>query len=121
MSNPQLVLDPRQPQRFTDGDTIRIGIEFQDQSGVDEVYALFVNAQDQKHTIGLRGNGDGGTRLRISLEAQEKANLVPGEYRCSYIHVRDVHGNYVVSYPDLPIGFLVDKTSEAYEPRGLAS
>jgi hypothetical protein len=113
------MLDPRAHQRFSAGDVIRIGMSFEVDSGVEEVYMLFVNTEDHKYTVGLRANGGGKTRLKTSVEAPATSDLAPGEYRCEYIHVRDVHGNYVVSYPDQTINFWVDGTSQAYEPRGL--
>src|SRR5215217_7161380 len=73
------------PQRFSPSDTISIDMEFQNESGVDRVYARFVNAEDLKSTIGLHGNGGGSTRLRISLQAQMATDPVPGEYLCHYI------------------------------------
>jgi hypothetical protein len=113
--------DPRAQQTFSAGDTISIGMDFEDDSGVDEVYVLFANTKDHKCTVGLRANGEGSTRLKTSVEAPAASDLAPGEYRCQYIHVRDMHGNYVVSYPDQTINFWVDGTSQAYEPRGLVS
>jgi hypothetical protein len=115
------MLEPREPRKFSPSDTISIALEIQDDSGVDEVYAHFVNVEDRKHTIGLHGNGGGSTRLGISMEARTATPPAPGEYRCEYIHVRDIHGNFTVSYPDQEICFRVDGTAEAYEPRGLAS
>jgi hypothetical protein len=113
--------DPRAQQTFAAGDTISIGMDFEDDSGVDEVYVLFANTKDHKCTVGLRANGEGSTRLKTSVEAPAASDLAPGEYRCQYIHVRDMHGNYVVSYPDQTINFWVDGTSQPYEPRGHVS
>jgi hypothetical protein len=110
-----------EPQRFSPSDTISIDMEFQNESGVDRVYASFVNAEDLKNTIGLYGDGGGSTRIRISLQAPMTSDPVPGEYLCQYIHVSDVHGNYAISYPDRKICFWVDGSGEAYEPDGLAS
>jgi len=109
------------PQRFSPSDTISIEMEFQNESGVDGVYASFVNTEDLKNTIGLYGYGEGSTRLRTSLQARTGTNLVPGEYLCQYIHVSDVHGNYAISYPDQKICFWVDGSGDAYEPDELAS
>jgi hypothetical protein len=113
--------DTRAQQRFSTGDTISIGMDFEDNGGVDEVYVLFVNTENHKYTVGLRANGEGRTRLRTNVKAPAASDLAPGEYRCHYIHLRDVHGNYTVSYPDQTINFWVDGTGHAYEPRGLAS
>src|SRR5215208_921049 len=109
----RLVLDPRAHQRFSAGDAISIEMNFEDDSGVEEVYVLFVNTEDHKYTVGLRANGGGKIRLKTSVEAPATSDLAPGEYRCEYIHVRDVHGNYVVSYPDQTINFWVDGTNQA--------
>lgn len=108
-------------QRFSPSDTISIDMEFQNESGVDDVYAFFVNADDLKNTVGLYGNGGGSARLRISLRARAATTLAPGEYLCQYIHVSDVHGNYAVSSPDRKICFRVDGSGGAYEPGELAS
>ena len=113
--------DHRAQQRFSAGDIISIGMDFEDDSGVDEVYVLFANTKDHKCTVDLRANGGGSTRLKTSVEAPAASDLAPGEYRCQYIHVRDIHDNYVVSYPDRAINFWVDGASQAYEPRGLVS
>lgn len=112
---------PRTQRRFSAGDTISIGMDFEDDSGVDEVYMHFVNTENSKHTVGLRANGEGRTYLKTSVEAPAASDLAPGEYRCHYIHLRDVHGNYTVSYPEQNINFWVVGTGQAYEPRGLAS
>jgi hypothetical protein len=95
-------------KRFSAGDTISIGMDFEDENGVDEVYVLFVNTENYKHTVGLRAYGGGSTRLKTSVQAPAASDLAPEEYRCEYIHVRDVHGNYAVSYPDQSINFWVD-------------
>jgi hypothetical protein len=100
--------DPRAQQRFSAGDTISIGMDFEDENGVEEVYLLFVNTENYKYTVGLRAYGGGSTRLKTSVQAPAASDLAPGEYRCKYIHVRDVHGNYAVSYPDQLINFWVD-------------
>ena len=115
------ISEVHKPQRFSPSDPISIDMEFQNESGVDRVYACFVNAEDLKNTIGLHGNGGGSTRLRMSLHARMTTEPVPGEYLCQYIHVSDVHGNYAISYPDRKISFWVDGSGEAYdEPDGLA-
>jgi hypothetical protein len=109
------------PQRFSPSDTISIDMEFQNEIGVDGVYASFVNAEDLKNTIGLYGNGGGSTRLRISMQARTATNPAPGEYLCQYIHVSDIYGNYAVSHPDRKICFWVDESGDAYEADGLAT
>lgn len=109
------------PQRYSPSDTISIDMEFQNESGVDGVYALFINAEDLNNTIGLYGNGEGKTKLGLSLQSRIATNAMPGEYLCQYIHVIDVHGNYAVSYPDQKICFWVDGSSDAYEAHDLAS
>jgi hypothetical protein len=109
------------PPRFSPGDTISIDMEFQNESGVEDVYAFFVNAEDLKNTVGLYGNGAGSNRLNISMRAQTAAAPTPGEYLCQYIHVGDIHGNYAVSYPDRKICFWVDGSGKSYEADGIAS
>ena len=95
-------------------------MEFQNECGVDDVYAFFVNTEDIKNTVGLYGNGGGSARSRISMRARMATNLVPGEYLCQYIHVSDVHGNYAVTYPERKICFRVSGSGDAYEPDELA-
>jgi hypothetical protein len=112
---------PSAQQRFSADDAISIGMDFKDDSGVEEVYVLFVNTEDHTCTVGLRADGEGRTRLKTSVEAPAMSHLAPGEYRCRYIHVRDVHGNYTITYPDQKINFWVYGASEAYEPRDLVS
>jgi hypothetical protein len=109
------------PQRFSPSDTISIDMEFQNESGVDGVYALFVNTENLKNTVGLYGNGEGSTKLSIKLQSRAATCPVPGEYLCQYIHVSDVHGNYAISYPDRRIIFWVDGSGEVYEGHILAS
>ena len=113
--------DSHAQQRFSVGKPISIEMDFEDDSGVDEVYVHFVNTEDHKYTVGLHANGGGTLRLKTSVEGSAASDLAPGEYRCQYIHLRDVHGNYTVSYPDQTINFWVDGTGQAYEPRGFAS
>ena len=97
-----------EPQRFSPSNSISIVMEIQDDSGVEEVYALFLNSENRKHRIGLHGDGRGRTRHGIRLETRTAITPAPGEYRCQYIHVRDIYGNYAISYPDRKICFHVD-------------
>lgn len=101
------------PGRSSPSDIITIDMDVQNESGVDEVYAFFVNAENHKNTIGLRGNGGGSTRLRITLRARNSDNPATGEYLCEYLHISDVHGNYAVSHPDRRISFRVDGSGDA--------
>ncbi|HEX2742130.1 MAG TPA: hypothetical protein VHM69_16940 [Rubrobacter sp.] len=104
-----------EPQKFSPSDTISIDMEFQNESGVDNVYALFVNTEYLKNTIGLYGNGEGSTKLSIRMQSRAASYPMPGEYLCQYIHVTDIHGNYAVSYPDRKVCFWVDGSTDAYE------
>jgi hypothetical protein len=101
------VSDLSTPRRVSSGETIRIGMDFQDESSIEGAYALFVNAEDRTHTIALRGNRKGDASATITMEGEVARNAAPGEYRCQYVQVHDAFDNYAVLHPELHIRFWV--------------
>lgn len=108
-------------QHYSQGDTIRINMQFRDKTGVGEAIAMCPNTEEGSNaTIDLRGNGQGETSAVVTLEAQVTEETAPGEYRCQYIQVHDTEDNYAIHHPDPEIRFIVDqKTGDFNGPEFL--
>jgi hypothetical protein len=82
-------------------------MDFLGEDSIEGAYALFVNVKDHKHTIALSGNRGEDAGVSISMEGEAIENAAPGEYRCRYVQIHDVHDNYAVLYPEPQINFWV--------------
>jgi hypothetical protein len=107
------VFDSHAPQRYTAGDTIRIGLHLHDESSVGEVVGLFVHSANPDAQITLRGNGGGQQRTTVSIDAVVGDDTQPGQYFCKYVHAHDDYGNHSVLHPD--IVFYVDQRPSVEE------
>ena len=104
------------PQRYSAGKRISVGVDLQDDSGIYDVKAMFVNSDNPKAVIMLPGYGGGAQRATVYLQNVVTTNTLPGQYVCEYIQAQDGRGNYSMLHPD--ISFYVDQQSASIDDEG---
>jgi hypothetical protein len=108
--------DGQDPQRYSAGERISVGIELQDDSGIYDVTALFVNSDDPNAVITLPGYGGGARRATVYIQNFVTTNTPPGQYECKYIQAQDGRGNYSILHPN--ISFCVDQQTASVDEQG---
>ncbi len=93
---------------YQPGDTIRLELDLQDESGVGEVYARFVHedasgAGGEREYVSLTGNGAGQTEVTVLMTGTAGSNILAGEYRCLEVGAKDILGNMQWHHPDIRI------------------
>ena len=87
-------------QTYSLGDTLRVELDLQDESGVLTVSATFHETKSG-HGFSMRGDGEGQTKVTVVLTEKVTDKTLPGEYRCKEITVYDTHFNYMTFTPDI--------------------
>src|SRR5215207_2268971 len=108
--------DGSDQQRYSAGERISVGVELQDDSGIYDVKALFVNSDNPNVVLTLPGYGGGARRATVYLQNFATTNTLPGRYVCEYIQAQDGRGNYSTLHPD--ISFSVDQQTASVDGKG---
>ncbi len=108
--------DGQDPQRFSAGERILIGLELHDDSGIYDVTGLFVHSDDPNAVITLPGYGGGAQQATVYVQNFVTTNTPPGQYVCEYIQAQDGKGNYSILHPD--ITFYVDQQTALVDDQG---
>ena len=86
---------------YTLGQKVQVPIRLRDEDGIGHVSAVFrvlaspsigpsALAPDAPRLI-LEGDGEGQTEATIEASCEVTEELIPGDYLCVAIHVRDMH------------------------------
>jgi hypothetical protein len=102
--------------RYFAGERISVGLELQDDSGIYDVTALFVNSDNPNAVLTLPGYGGGVRRATVYLQNFVTTNTLPGQYVCKYIQAQDGRGNYSTLHPE--ISFYVDTQTASVDDEG---
>ena len=108
--------DGQEPQRYSAGERIALGVELHDDSGIYGVSGLFVHSEDPKVHITLPGYGGGAQDATVYLQNVITTNTLPGQYVCEYIQAQDGRGNYSVLSPEL--SFYVEQQATLVDDQG---
>ena len=108
--------DGSDQQRYSAGERISVGVELQDDSGIYDVRALFVNSDNPNVVLTLPGYGGGARRATVYLQNFATTNTLPGRYVCEYIQAQDGRGNYSTLHLD--ISFYVDQQTASVDGKG---
>jgi hypothetical protein len=108
--------DGQDPQRYSAGERILIGIELCDDSGIYDVTSIFVHSEDPNAVITLPGYGGGARQATVYVQNFATTNTLPGQYVCKYIRAQDGKGNYSILHPD--IRFYVDRQFAPADDQG---
>jgi hypothetical protein len=101
--------DDQNPQSYSAGQRIIIGIELYDDSGIYDVTGLFVHSDNPNAAVTLSGYGGGAQQATVYLQNVVVTNTPPGQYVCEYIQAQDGRGNRSMLHPD--IAFYVDQSA----------
>lgn len=104
------------PQRYSAGERITLGIELHDDSGIYDVTGLFVHSDNPKAVITLPGYGGGAQHATVYIQNVVTTNTPPGQYLCKYIQAQDGRGNYSTLHPN--ITFYVDQQPTPIDGQG---
>lgn len=114
-----MLSDSQDPRYYSPGDTVKMSIELTDDSGVQQVIALFVPAEGGGESIMLRGDGEGEKKTNVILEGKVEDNSSPGKYRLQYVQAHDIRDNHRLLHPEPQPEFYVEPHSGDSEgPRG---
>jgi hypothetical protein len=88
------------------GDTIRLELDLQDDSGVGEVYAHFVHEAvsgggGERDYVSSSGEGSGKIEKTMLIRGMVGDNTLAGEYRCIEIRATDVLSNEKWHHPEI--------------------
>src|SRR5215210_9199103 len=108
--------DAQDPQRYSAGERILIGIDLYDDSGIYDVTGIFVNSEDPNAVITLPGYGGGARQATVYVQNFVTTNTPPGQYVCKYIQAQDGRGNYSTLHPD--ISFWVEQQAASVDDQG---
>ena len=108
--------DGSDQQRYSAGERISVGVELQDDSGIYDVTALFVHADNPNAVLTLPGYGGGSRQATVYIQNFVTTNTLPGQYVCKYIQAQDGRGNYSTLHPD--ISFYVDQQTASVDDEG---
>jgi hypothetical protein len=108
--------DGSDQHRYSAGERISLGVELQDGSGIYDVRALFVHADNPNVVLTLPGYGGGARRAMVYLQNFVTTNTLPGRYVCEYVQAQDGRGNYSTLHPD--ISFHVDQQTASVDQKG---
>jgi hypothetical protein len=108
--------DGLDPPRYSAGERISVGVELQDDSGIYDVKAQFVNPDDPNAVITLSGYGGGAQLATVYVQNFVTTNTLPGQYVCKYIQAQDGRGNYSDLHPD--IRFYIDQQTASVDDEG---
>lgn len=108
--------DGQEPQRYSPGERVLIGVELRDDSGIYDVTAFFVHADDPNAAITLPGYGGGARQATVYIQNFVTTNTPSGQYVCQYLQAQDGKGNYSILHPD--ISFYVDGQSAPADDEG---
>jgi hypothetical protein len=108
--------DGSDQHRYFAGERISVGLELQDDSGIYDVTALFVNSDNPNAVLTLPGYGGGVRRATVYLQNFVTTNTLPGQYVCKYIQAQDGRGHYRTFHPD--ISFFVDRWTTSVDDEG---
>jgi hypothetical protein len=108
--------DGSDQQRYSAGERISLGVELQDDSGIYDVRALFVHADNPNVVLTLPGYGGGARRATVYIQNFVTTNTLPGRYVCEYVQAQDGRGNYSTLHPD--ISFCVDQQTASVDGKG---
>lgn len=115
----RLISDSQDPRYYSPGETVKIAFELWDESGVQQVIALFVPEGGTGNSILLRGDGEGAKKTTVVLEGQVEESSQPGKYRLQYLQAHDTKDNYNMLRPDPSPEFYVEPHSGDSEgPQG---
>jgi len=89
-----------QMQTYSVGETIRVELDFRDESGVLTVNAVFYEIKSG-HGFSMRGEGGDRTEVTVVLTEEVTDKTLPGEYRCQDVTVYDTQHNYRTFTPDI--------------------
>lgn len=92
-------VDAYRPHYYSVGDTVTIGFEVTDESGVGPVTALFSPEEGQGEGILLRGDGGGEKDTTVACRGEVQETHSPGKYRLQYLQTIDVVGNTSMHNP----------------------
>ncbi len=92
--------ESKQMQAYSLGDTIRVELDLQDESGVLTVSATFYETESG-HGFSIHGEGEGRTEVTVVLAEEVTDKTLPGEYRCKDVTVYDTHYNRSTFTPDI--------------------
>ena len=87
-------------QTYAIGDTIRVELDLQDQSGVVTVSASFFETK-AGYLPSMHGEGEDQREVTVILAEDVIENTLPGEYRCKDVTVYDTHHNRSIFTPDI--------------------
>ncbi len=87
-------------QTYSLGDTIRIELDLQDESGVLTVGITFYEVKTG-HSFSMHGEGEGYANATVVLTEKVTDKTLPGEYRCKDVTVYDTHYNHRAFTPDI--------------------
>lgn len=104
------------PQRYSAGERILIGIDLHDDSGIYDVTGFFVHSEDPDAVITLPGYGGGARQATVYVQNFVTTNTPPGQYVCKHIRAQDGRGNYSTLHPD--INFYVDQQFASADDQG---
>ena len=104
------------PPRYSAGERISVGVELQDDSGIYDVKAQFVNSDDPNTVITLPGYGGGAQQATVYIQNFVTTNTLPGQYVCKYLQAQDGRGNYSILHPD--ISFYIDQHTASVDDEG---
>jgi hypothetical protein len=90
----------KQIPTYSLGETIRLELDLQDQSGVLTVNVTFYETRSG-HGFSMRGDGEGRSEVTVVLTQKITDKTLPGEYRCKEVTVYDTHYNYTTFAPDI--------------------
>ena len=108
--------DGQDPQRYSAGERVTLGIELHDDSGIYDVTGLFVHSDNPNAVITLPGYGRGAQHTTVYIQNVVTTNTLPGQYVCKYIQAQDGRGNRTTLHPD--IAFYVDQQHTAVDDQG---
>ncbi len=108
--------DGQDPQRYSAGERILIGIDLYDDSGIYDVTGIFVHSENPDAVITLPGYGGGARQATVYVQNFVTTNTPSGQYVCKYIQAQDGRGNYSTLHPD--ISFYVDRRFAPTDDQG---